>query len=100
MNNINEYVLDCRSMTDVESFYDGLFQILGSPPWHGKNINALADSIIYGGINDLEPPFIIKITNIPKANHNLYSEIEYISNIINSFYDGDINNTRELRIVG
>ena len=37
-----------------------LLQQLGAPDWHGRNLNALYDSLL-GGINKVEPPFRVLI---------------------------------------
>lgn len=53
--------LDARGWTDAESFYDALLAAVDAPAWHGHSIDALADSLIGGGINGVEPPFSIEI---------------------------------------
>jgi hypothetical protein len=51
-----------------DDFYDALFAVLGAPSWHGRNFNALCDSIGAGGINTVEPPYCFVITGYPQAN--------------------------------
>ena len=41
-------------------FYDALLPELGAPDWHGRNLDALYDSL-GGGINCLEPPLKVVI---------------------------------------
>ena len=51
-------------MADMKhNFYNALLPELGAPDWHGKNLNALEDSIFVGDINAIEPPFEILITD-------------------------------------
>ncbi len=45
-----------------DDFFDSLFAALGAPSWHGRNFNALNDSIGAGGINEIEPPYRFVIT--------------------------------------
>ena len=44
-------------------FYDALLPQIGAPDWHGRNLNAVDDSLVYGGINSKEPPFRFRIIN-------------------------------------
>jgi hypothetical protein len=44
----------CRSEAE---FYDMVLPQCGSPAWHGRNLDALADSWITGGIDTGGPPF-------------------------------------------
>lgn len=53
--------LDGRGWADVESFYDAFLAAIDAPSWHGHSIDALADSLIGGGINGVEPPFAVEI---------------------------------------
>lgn len=48
-----------------DDFFDALFAVLKSPGWHGRNFNALWDSIGGGGINEVEPPYRFVITGRP-----------------------------------
>jgi RNAse (barnase) inhibitor barstar len=60
--------LDAHQWKTALDFYEALLSALGAPRWHGRNINALIDSMIYGGINEIEPPLTIRITgteNLP-----------------------------------
>jgi len=55
--------IDASGWKSISDFYDVLLLSLGAPDWHGRNVNALADSMICGGINALEPPYAIYILN-------------------------------------
>jgi RNAse (barnase) inhibitor barstar len=67
--------LDAGGWTDWSDFYDALFAGLGSPHWHGKNLDALIDSMIHGGINEIEPPYRIVVANVSKAGAGARSEL-------------------------
>ena len=58
-----EIVIDWEMLKDEESFYNSLLPQLSAPEWHGRNLDALADSIITGTINDVEPPYTITSLN-------------------------------------
>jgi len=40
---------------------------LGAPEWHGRNFNALIDSMIRGGINKIEAPYTLRIRGLSRA---------------------------------
>jgi RNAse (barnase) inhibitor barstar len=54
-------LLDGTRWHNRDDFYDALFQSLGSPSWHGRNFNALRDSIAGGQINSVALPYRIRI---------------------------------------
>jgi hypothetical protein len=53
--------LDGRRWRTYDDIFDGLLPALGAPHWHGRNINALVDSIGTGSINAIEPPYRLRI---------------------------------------
>ena len=53
-------VQDWASKDDV---YDAFFHVVGAPEWHGRNLDALADSIAGGQINRVEVPYRLVIRN-------------------------------------
>jgi hypothetical protein len=61
---MREIHLDVTRWTTANDFYDALFLALGSPKWHGRNFNALRDSITGGQINDVEPPFELYLSGL------------------------------------
>ena len=57
---------------------EGMLSALGAPDWHGRNLNALSESIVYGGINSLEAPFSIRIQGtkgLPESVREMLSEL-------------------------
>jgi RNAse (barnase) inhibitor barstar len=52
--------LEASAWRTPDDFYSALLPQLGAPDWHGRNLNALEDSL-YGGINNLQPPFRVVI---------------------------------------
>lgn len=48
--------LDAVAWASPDDFYSALLPQLGAPVWHGRNLNALDDSLGGGSINALEPP--------------------------------------------
>ena len=68
--------LDATRWTTAWDFYNALLPALGAPTWHGQNINALIDSVIWGGINAVEPPFTIRIRHIGGSPKDVIDEVE------------------------
>ena len=61
--------LDASRWETGTDFYDAILPTLGAPDWHGYSVNALVESMIWGDINDLEPPYSVEIystKNIPE----------------------------------
>lgn len=59
--------LKCESWQTYDDFYDALFLALGAPSWHGRNFNALWDSIGAGSINAVEPPYCFVFSGMPAS---------------------------------
>jgi RNAse (barnase) inhibitor barstar len=59
--------LDGTNWKTSDDFYDAFFRAFGSPPWHGRNFNALRDSIATGHINQVELPYVIHISGVERA---------------------------------
>ena len=59
-------VLNGSSWKTTEDFYDAFLSAVGEPSWHGRNFNALRDSIITGNINEVDLPYKIYISGLSK----------------------------------
>jgi RNAse (barnase) inhibitor barstar len=58
--------LDATSWGSVSDFYSALLGAIGAPDWHGRSMDALVDSLVFGGINTLRPPIEIIVCNVAK----------------------------------
>jgi RNAse (barnase) inhibitor barstar len=67
--------LDASEWRTPLDFYDALLSSLGAPDWHGRNINALIDSMVGGDINAVEPPYRIEVTGLSKASEEAFDEL-------------------------
>jgi hypothetical protein len=56
--------LDGKRWNSPLDFLRSLKAALGSPEGHGMSPDAFVDSMIYGGMNSIEPPYVVRITNI------------------------------------
>ena len=64
--------LDASKWEEPLDFYDAILPALGAPEWHGRNLNALTESMVWGEINTIEPPYTVQIV----ATKNLSPEIQ------------------------
>jgi len=65
---MKEIKLDASKWKTTEDFYDAVLIALGAPGWHGRNLNALIDSISSDEINDVRLPYcflLVGTENLP-----------------------------------
>jgi RNAse (barnase) inhibitor barstar len=60
---MQEIVMDGGNWGVPDDVYDAFFKAVGAPSWHGRNFNALRDSIAVGRINKIEVPYLIRLKN-------------------------------------
>ena len=71
--------LDAKDWKSFRDYLGALKAALGSPDWHGNNIDAFLDSMIWGGINKVNPPYTVKICNTSGLPKEIIEEIELLS---------------------
>jgi RNAse (barnase) inhibitor barstar len=82
ISNVHRLQLDATSWNNVDDVYKSLFAVLGSPEWHGKNFNALHDSIVTGCINTVEVPYTLSIRNMKSANGEVRRFVSDLADLI------------------
>ena len=55
--------MDAATWNSKDDVYDAFFNVVGAPSWHGRNFDALNDSIANGQINEVEVPYRLVIVN-------------------------------------
>jgi len=60
---MKELTLDGAGWTTRDDVYSAFFHVVGAPEWHGRNFDALRDSILAGSINRVEIPYTLVIRN-------------------------------------
>jgi|SRR6516162_1737600 RNAse (barnase) inhibitor barstar len=60
---MQELLFDAAYWNCSDDFYDDFFRAVGAPEWHGRNFDALNDSISAGSINAVEVPYRVIIRN-------------------------------------
>ena len=83
--------LDASRWRKPLDFYEGLLASLGAPEGHGRNLNALIDSMIYGGINRLEPPYKIVIVGTHAVPGAVAEEIKLVKKYLYEAQGKDVN---------
>ncbi len=58
-----ELTMDGATWSSKDDIYDAFFRVVGAPSWHGRNFDALNDSIANGEINKVEVPYRLVIIN-------------------------------------
>jgi hypothetical protein len=75
--------LDASHWKNVEDFYNALLPALGAPQWHGHNLNALLDSIIWhDDINQLKPPYVIRVNRTKGLPPDVIDEITLLKDAL------------------
>ena len=62
-----EIVVNWEEIDSEEMFYEKFLPQVSAPEWHGRNLDALADSVVTGDVNGIEPPYVIKNINSCKS---------------------------------
>ncbi len=75
-------VLDAIGWGQPLDVYEALVTSLGSPPWHGYNLNALIDSVVWHDCNDVKPPYVIQIHNLSSASSLVIQEVTALRNAL------------------
>jgi RNAse (barnase) inhibitor barstar len=73
---MHDIELDATNWTTLDDFYKALLSKIGAPKFHGRNINALVDSMIWGGINKVEPPYTIRIRGVAQLPKGVRDHVE------------------------
>ena len=60
---MRELTLDGEGWRSKDDVYSAFFQAVGAPEWHGRNLDALNDSIANGSINKVEVPYRLVLKN-------------------------------------
>lgn len=77
--------IDASQCTSVGDFYDLLMKAIGAPEGHGSGPDAFNDSMIWGGMNSVEPPYTVRISGTTALADDVKSAI---SEVVESLKDG------------
>ena len=74
--------LDATDWETPIDFFQSLARALGSPGGHGMSVDAFVDSMIWGGINSVEPPYAVQVKNIHSAPKEVADEVSLMASVI------------------
>ena len=74
--------LKASAWSGILDFYEELLEALDAPFWHGRSIDALIDSMVWGGVSGVEPPYIVRIIGLHEAPQEIQHEIQLIKECI------------------
>ena len=84
--------LDASNWRRERHFYDALLPKLGAPAWHGHNLDAINDSIFTGGVNEIEPPFQIRVVGIEHLSQRMK---DFLTKVQSVFGEGRAETGRQ-----
>lgn len=76
--------VDWSQIAGEDDFYDAVLAQCGSPSWHGRNLDALRDSWITGGIDRNGPPYVF-----------VFDSTDAVKPDLRSFYDAVLRIAQE-----
>ena len=79
---MRELILDAAKWRSEDDVYDAFFRAVGAPDWHGRNFNALRDSIQRGHINEIEVPYRLIIRNFGTVGADARKMVGYFVDFI------------------
>jgi RNAse (barnase) inhibitor barstar len=85
MESVRELVLDATNWETSDDVYNSFFKAVDAPVWHGRNFNALHDSIITGSINKIDLPYRIIIQHSPKMDCEAFKPTMQFVELIREF---------------
>ena len=74
--------LDATKWKTVLDFYHALLASIGAPDRHGQSPDALVDSMIWGGINAVEPPYSVQISGLSATPKDVQDHVELVSGML------------------
>jgi RNAse (barnase) inhibitor barstar len=67
---MRDLILNAANWNTGDDVYDAFFAAVGAPDWHGRNFDALNDSIATGDINRIEVPYRLVIQNYDRIGED------------------------------
>ena len=79
---MKEVILDAAGWTTTEDFYVAYLAAVGAPVWHGYNFDALWDSLSGGDINEVNPPFRVRIVGTAGLNDECQRILNHFDDLL------------------
>jgi RNAse (barnase) inhibitor barstar len=74
--------LDGRDWKTAGDFYTALLASIGAPENHAHNVNALIDTMVWGGDTVVKPPYEIRVSETAKLRGRERGEIELLTRLL------------------
>lgn len=91
-----EILINWEGIKTEEEFYSYFLPKVEAPDWHGRNLDALADSLITGSINGIEPPYTILSIN---THSNLGEFKEFQAKVLEVLTEAAAEPEREIKVL-
>jgi RNAse (barnase) inhibitor barstar len=79
---VPKVLLDGRSWVSTDDFYEAVLTALGAPVWHGRNLDALDETLRAGDVNRLNPPLDIEIRGMDSMGEDARKTVERFKDLI------------------
>jgi RNAse (barnase) inhibitor barstar len=79
---MREIVLNGADWAAKDDVYNAFFRAIGAPEWHGRNLDALADSISGGSINQVEVPYRLVIKSYDRIGPDAKAMTDKFINLV------------------
>lgn len=91
-----DILINWEGIKTEEEFYSDFLPKLDAPKWHGRNLDALADSLITASINGIEPPYTILSVN---TDSNLGGLKEFQMRVLEILAEAAAEPEREIKVL-
>ncbi len=85
--------LDASKWANALDFLLALKAALGSCEGHGTSPDAFVDSMVWGGMNNVEPPYTVKVVCSSDAPLEVREYIDLMVNVIREAREWKLSNT-------
>jgi RNAse (barnase) inhibitor barstar len=82
--------IDATDWLSPTDFYDAVLPYLRAPPWHGRNLDALRDSLTVREINGLKPPFALRLERSEAYSVEMAAFIDGLAQVFEEAEDAGI----------
>lgn len=79
---MKEIRVDISNAQDGFDFYGAIAEALDAPDWHGRNLNAVMESLTFGGNGTLSPPFVIVLEKVTSASRLIQRECKHFASLV------------------
>jgi RNAse (barnase) inhibitor barstar len=79
---MRELVLNGADWATNDDVYNAFFTAVGAPVWHGRNLDALADSISGGSINQVEVPYRLIVKGYDRVGSDAKAMADSFINLV------------------